>query len=112
MRALGAFPILSTLFTCAEHLPAHLVADKKFTRLDGPRAYIATPAARGAILGAELVESSSAQDLEQAYSVGLEQARVLKPDYAPASVCLDGFEASKKAWGSWCGSATVVQERH
>ena len=108
MRALGTFPIVATLFTRAEQLPEHLVADEKFTRLDGQRTYIATTAARGAILGAELVGSSSDQDLEQAYSVVLEQARVLKPDYAPASVCLDGFEASKKAWGSWCGSVTVV----
>ena len=108
MRALGTFPILATLFSCAKLLPEDLVADEKFTRLDGERVYIATTAACGALLGAELVESLSAQDLQNAYSIVLEQAQALDPEYQPRSVCLDGFESSKKAWKAVCGSVTVV----
>ena len=108
MRALGTFPILTTLFSCATLVPQDLVADEKFTRLEGERAYIATTAACGALLGAELVESSSSKHLHEGYSVVLEQARALNPEYRPRSVCLDGFESSKKAWKAVCGSVTVV----
>jgi hypothetical protein len=50
-------------------LPSHLVADEKHTWLEGEKVYVATTAAGGSILGAELAESASTEALELAGTV-------------------------------------------
>jgi hypothetical protein len=78
------------------NLPNHLVADEKHTWLEGEKVYVATTAAGGSILGAELAESASADALEKAYGVFAAEARLLDEDYAPETVCtaMDGMRRS------------------
>ncbi len=59
---------------------------------------VATTAADGSILGAELAESTSADALEKAYGVFAAEARLLDEDYAPETVCTEGGEARQSAW--------------
>ena len=67
--ALGRPAIVGTPVKDPSQLPKHRVADEKHTWLEGEKVYVATTAAGGSILGAELTESASANALEKAYGV-------------------------------------------
>lgn len=105
---MGRPSIVGTTVKDPSKLPKHLVADEKHTGLEGEKVYVATTAAGGSILGAELAESASADALEKAYGVFAAEARLLEEDYAPEPVCTDGWEATQSAWEKNFAAITVI----
>jgi hypothetical protein len=106
--ALGRPSIVGSTIKDASRLPAHLVVDEKHTSLDGGRVYIPTTVAGGCILGASVVASASAEDLTTGYGEFAEEALDLSPEYAPETVCADGWEATQTAWRTAFPGVTIV----
>lgn len=106
--ALGRPSLVGTLVKDPDRLPADLVADEKHTWIGGTKAYVAVTAAKGAILGAELVRSVEASTLEEGYKVFVDEARDVAKDYRPESICIDGFDSTRKAWESLCPRVRLV----
>lgn len=96
--ALGRPSIVGSTIKDASRLPTHLVVDEKHTWLEGEKVYIPTTVAAGCILGASVVASASAEDLTAGYGEFAEEARDLAADYAPRTVCADGWEPTQAAW--------------
>lgn len=106
---LGRFSVVGTTVKEPDELPWHLVADEKHTRLRGQKAYVAVTAGADCILGASLCQSVSEEALRKAYGVFAEEARQLKPGYAPETVNTDGWWATQGAWRSLFASIVVIQ---
>jgi hypothetical protein len=81
-------------------VPPHLSADEKHTRYQGQKAYLAVTAAQGCIFGNELCKGAGQEDLKAGYGVFQEEAVHHLPDYAPETVTLDGWDATRSAWES------------
>ena len=96
--SIGRHSLLGTTIKSAEKLPQHLSADEKHTRLLGEKTYIATTAGSGCILGANVSESASGEDLQKAYSVFKEEAACVNPEYQPDTVNTDGWLPTQNAW--------------
>ncbi len=96
--SLGRNSLLGTTIKSAEHLPQHLSADEKHTRLLGNKTYIATTAGSDCILGASVSESASEEDLKKAYSVFKKEAACVNPEYRPDTVNTDGWLSTQNAW--------------
>lgn len=79
-------------------LPQHLVADEHHQPRDGTKNYVATTVAAGCCLGAALAQTAGADDLEAAYGVFQAEAQNVQPGYAPQTVNLDGWAATRQAW--------------
>jgi hypothetical protein len=77
---LGRPAIVGTTVKDPSKLPKHLVADEKHTGLGG----------------------------EKAYGVFAAEARLLDEDYAPETVCTDGWEATQSAWEKTFPAITVI----
>lgn len=91
-----------------ERLPEHLVVDEKHTWLSGEKCYLATTVGGGCILGAELAEEATTPGLTQAYGVFAQEAREVSANYAPESVCSDGWAATRAAWRAIYPCVTLV----
>ena len=74
--SIGRHSLLGTTIKSPEKLPQHLCADEKHTRLLGEKTYIATTVGNGCILGANISESASEGDLQEAYSVFNEKNKI------------------------------------
>ena len=94
----GRNSVVGTTVKDAAQLPEHLVADEKHTWLGGEACYLATTVGGGCILGAALAEEATTEALRQAYGVFAGEAREVAPEYAPASVCTDGWRGTRAAW--------------
>jgi len=94
-RGLGRSSLVGTTIKHAEALPEHLVADEKHTRSKGNKVFVTTTVALGCILGASVVESANEAALIEGYGDFAREAQELDPEYSPASVCLDGWEATQ-----------------
>jgi hypothetical protein len=105
---LGRFSLVGTTIKTTENLPEHLVADEKHTRLKGEKVFVTTTVAEGCILGANVVEEAGETGLTEGYGDFAREARQLDPDYAPKTICLDGWEATQKTWTSLFPALTVV----
>jgi hypothetical protein len=106
--SLGRSSLVGTSVKAPEHLPEHLVADEKHTRLVGKKVFVPTVAAGGCILGATVTESADAPALEAAYGEFSQEARQLSPSYAPKSVGTDGWEGTQKAFRSLFKGIAVI----
>ncbi|MFH0917376.1 MAG: hypothetical protein V1912_13155 [bacterium] len=106
--ATGRPSIVGSTVKSRDKLPDHLVADEKHTRLKGEKVYVPTTAAAGCILGASAVASASALDLGKGYGDFAAEARELDPEYRPATVCTDGWEATWNAWWGLFSSIVVL----
>src|SRR5205823_2638684 len=95
--SLGRNSIVGTTVRRAD-LPEDLVADEHHQTHNGAKVFIATTVAEGCCLGASLVPTSDEVGLTQGYSDFKEEAQDIDPDYAPATVNLDGWQASRLAW--------------
>ena len=97
-QSIGRNSIVGTTVKNADDIPRHLGADEKHTRILGDKVYIATTIGNNCILGVSLAENAGEKSLRAAYNVFKEEAQYLKPDYAPITVNMDGWKATKKAW--------------
>ncbi len=96
--SLGNFSVAGTTVKDPQKLPQDLLADEKHTWLNGNRRYIAMTVGADCILGASVAKSASQRDLTRAYGVFAQEARAVKPDYAPFTVNTDGWSPTQKAW--------------
>jgi len=96
--SLGRNSLLGTSVKAPDKLPAQLVADEKVTWLNGAEVLVATTVSEGCFLGAALARDESAAALTQAYGEFKQEAQELDPNYAPESVCTDGFKSTRLAW--------------
>jgi len=106
--AMGRPSIVGSTVKSKGRLPAHLVADEKHTRLEGERVYVPTTVAGGCLLGAAVVSSASAEDLEKGYGEFAAEAKELDSRYSPETVCADGWEATWRAWRKLFPAITVL----
>jgi hypothetical protein len=95
--SLGRNSIVGTTVRHAT-LPEHLVADEHHQPRDGVKNYVATTVGAGCCLGAALAQTAGADDLEAAYGVFQAEAQNVQPRYAPQTVNLDGWAATRQAW--------------
>lgn len=95
---LGRFDLVGTTVKSADKLPEHLLADEKFTRLNGQEVYVATTVGKEVVLGATVTLSVQTDELEQAYSEFKREVLRLDPDYLPKTLNLDGWRQTKAAW--------------
>lgn len=95
---LGRFDVVGTTVKAADRLPEHLLADEKFTSLNGQEVYVATTVGSDVVLGASLALTAQTEPLEHAYGDFKREALRLKPNYAPKTLNLDGWKQSRAAW--------------
>lgn len=106
--SLGRVSLVGTTVKDPETLPPHLIADEKHTWLQGQKVYIPTTVAAGCILGASVVTDASADALEKGYGEFAQEARQLKPDYQPQTVCTDGWKGTRQAWQRLFQAITLI----
>ena len=95
---LGRHDLVGTTLKDADLLPDHLLADEKFTAINGEPMFVATTVGDDVILGAATSASAQSDDLTIAYSEFRTEATRLKPDYRPQTVNTDGWQQTKQAW--------------
>jgi hypothetical protein len=95
---LGRFDLVGTTVKAPDRLPEHLLADEKFTALNGQEVYVATTVGNDVVLGATVTLTMQTDDLEAAYGEFKREAWHLNPDYTPQTVNLDGWRQTKEAW--------------
>ncbi len=66
------------------------MADEKHSWLQGERVYLPTTAAKGGILGVDVVENSDTQSLTLGYQTFRDEALNINPDYQATTVNTDG----------------------
>ncbi len=98
--SLGRYSLVGTTVKAPDCLPRHVGADEKHTRVAGEKAYVPTTVGDGCVLGAAVTETAGQKDLEKAYGVFKQEARNLKPGYAPDTVNTDGWKATANSWQS------------
>jgi hypothetical protein len=81
-------------------VPPHLNADEKHTRYKGQKVYLAVTAAAGCILGSQLCTTAAHEGLKAGYGVFKTELAHHLPEYAPQTVTLDGWDATRTAWES------------
>jgi hypothetical protein len=105
---LGRSTIVGTTVKRAVDLPIHLLADEKPTWWQGQRHYVATTVGDGCFLGAAVVAEASTKALHAGYGEFLAEARDLAPAYQPATVCTDGWQATREAWQVLVPAVTLI----
>jgi hypothetical protein len=105
---LGRPNLVGTTVKQAAALPPHLLADEKHTWLKGQRHYVATTVGEGGFLGATVVAEASTEALQGGYGEFLTEARDLAPPYQPATVCTDGWKATREAWQLLVPTVTLL----
>jgi hypothetical protein len=95
---LGRFDLVGTTVKAPDKLPEHLLADEKFTSLNGQEVYVATTVGNDVVLGAAVTLTMQTDDLEVAYSEFKREALRLNPSYMPKTLNLDGWRQTKAAW--------------
>jgi hypothetical protein len=106
--ALGRPSIVGSAVKSKNRLPAHLVVDEKHTWLRGRKVYVPTTVAGGCLLGAAVVSSPSAEDLEAGYGEFAAEAQEVEPGYRPETACADGWGATWKAWAKLFPTMTML----
>lgn len=95
---LGRFDVVGTTVKSAEKLPEHLLADEKFTSLNGQEIYVATTVGNDVVLGAAVTLTAQTHELEAAYGEFKQEALRLNSNYTPKTLNLDGWRQTKEAW--------------
>jgi len=95
---LGRYDLVGTTVKDPDRLPEHLLADEKFTSMNGERIFVATTVGDDVMLGAATSPSAQTDDLTVAYNEFKTEATRLNPDYQPKTVNTDGWKQTKAAW--------------
>jgi hypothetical protein len=107
-RALGRPALVGTTVKDTTQLPTALVADEKVTWHNGAEVLLTSIASAGCLLGAALARGEAAAELEKAYGEFKTEAQEWQAEYAPQSVCTDGFRATRLAWTSLFPSVVLL----
>jgi len=107
-QSLGRNSIVGTTIRNPDDIPRHLAVDEKHTRILGGKVYVATTVGNQCILGATVAKDAGEQSLQDAYQVFKDEAQCLKPAYAPTTVNMDGWKATRNAWKSLFSSVVII----
>lgn len=106
--AFGRPNLVGTTVKAADQMPEHLVADEKITWLDKDEVSVPTTVGGGCLLGISIVENENSAALQTAYGEFAAEAAAVFPDYAPESVCTDGWKATREAWRTIFPGITLI----
>ncbi|MDV2998050.1 MAG: hypothetical protein N4J56_007755 [Chroococcidiopsis sp. SAG 2025] len=107
-QSLGKFSLVGTTVKVPEQMPVDLVADEKHSWLLGARVYLPTTVARECILGVDIVQTASTEDLTEGYRSFRDEALNLRLDYQPQTVNTDGWQEMQTAWKQLFPRITIV----
>ena len=107
-QTLGRNSIVGTTVRKPSDIPHDLGADEKHTRILGDKTYVATTVGNGCILGASIAKDAGEGALTMGYRVFKDEAARLNPAYAPKTVNIDGWRATRKAWTALFPSVTII----
>ncbi len=107
-QSLGRNSIVGTTIRNPIDIPEHLAADEKHTRILGDKTYVATTVGKECILGASIAKDAGQQSLQGSYQVFKDEAQCLKPGYAPTTVNMDGWKATRKVWKALFSSVVII----
>lgn len=105
---LGRNSVVGTTIKDPGQLPQDVVADEKHTRLNGEAVYVATTVGRECILGASVAHRADTAHLTEAYHVFADETQDMDPKYAPATVNLDGWQATHHAWATLFPTIVII----
>jgi len=109
IERLGSYDLVGTTVKHTAHLPEHLLADEKHTRINGEKAFIATTVAADCVLGVSVALQADTFALTEAYGHFKHEACRLKPDYQPQTVNTDGWFATQNAWQGLFPVIVIIQ---
>src|SRR5205085_690714 len=81
---------------------------RKLPGLKLRKGYVATTVGGGCLLGVALTSAADDAHLREAYGVFAAEARDVEPGYAPETVNVDGWAATRNAFSSLFTTVTVV----
>ncbi len=108
VERLGDSSLVGTTVRDATRLPTHLAADEHDADWAGRKGYVATTVGGGCVLGVALTAAADDVHLREAYGVFAAEARGVEPAYAPATVNVDGWAATRNAFRSLFPAIAVV----
>ena len=108
IERLGRNSLVGATIRDPARLPAHLAADEHHADWAGQKGYAATTVGGGCILGVALTSSADDDHLREAYGVFAAEARDVEPQYAPETVNVDGWAATRNAFQAWFPAIAVV----
>jgi len=108
LERLGRNSLVGTTVRDPARLPEHLAADEHHADWCGQKGYLPMTAGGGCILGVALTDAADEAHLTVAYGQFAEEARAVKPDYAPKTVNTDGWLATRNAFGSLFATIVTV----
>ena len=108
IERLGRNSLVGTTVRDKTRLPTHLTADEHHADWAGQKGYVATTVGGGCILGVALTAAADDVHLRDAYGVFAAEARDVDPEYAPETVNLDGWAATRNAFLAWFPTIAVV----
>ena len=100
--------IVGTTIKNADDLPLHLLVDEHHDKLLGQKVYICTTVAKDCFLGAALCANITFEALQKAYGVFKKESRLIKADYTPRTINLDGFKSTRQAMKALFPDATTI----
>ena len=97
-NSLGRFSVVGTLVKSPQQLPEDYCADEKITRWNAQKISVCMVAAKNCLFCCEATFSSCAEGLQRAYGVFKQEASWLKKSFAPISINIDGWKATRLAF--------------
>jgi hypothetical protein len=108
IERLGRSSLVGATVRDPDRLPAHLAADEHHADWAGEKGYVATTVGGGCLLGVALTSSADDDHLQEAYGVFADEVRDVAPAYAPETVNVDGWAATRNAFQAWFPGIAVV----
>jgi hypothetical protein len=108
VERLGRGSLVGTTVGDPARLPEHLAADEHHADWAGGKGYLAMTVGGGCILGVALTSAADDDHLREAYGVFAAEARDVEPGYAPETVNVDGWAATRNAFVSLFPAIAVV----
>jgi hypothetical protein len=108
IERLGRSSLVGATVRDPTRLPEHLAADEHHVDWAGQKGYVATTVGGGCVLGVALTSSADDVHLQEAYGVFAAEARDVDPEYAPETVNVDGWAATRNAFQALFPRIAVV----
>jgi hypothetical protein len=108
IERLGRSSLVGATVRDPARLPTHLAADEHHADWAGQKGYVATTVGAGCLLGVALTSSADDVHLREAYGVFAAEARDVEPEYAPETVNVDGWAATRNAFQALFPLITAV----
>lgn len=95
--SLASNNIVGTTIKCLDNFPVHILVDEHHDKLLGQKVYVCTTVANDCFLGAALSANVTFDALKDAYGVFKKESQLIKSDYMPVTINMDGFQSTKQA---------------